>query len=68
MRAFYRARRARADFEKEGNKPMSWLGIILVVLGVVLAIKFTAFVLRLVFIGIVLVGLYLFLGPLLGLG
>ena len=44
---------------------MSWLGIILVILGIVLAIKFTAFVLRLVFVGIILVGLYLFLGPLL---
>ncbi|WP_160171921.1 hypothetical protein [Arenimonas donghaensis] len=47
---------------------MSWLGILLVVLGVVLAIKITAFALRLVFIGIILVGLYLFLGPLLGFG
>ncbi|WP_374605062.1 hypothetical protein [Arenimonas sp.] len=47
---------------------MSWLGIFLVILGVVLAIKFTAFVLRLVFIGIILVGLYLLLGPMLGFG
>ena len=47
---------------------MSWLGIFLVVLGIVLAIKFTAFVLRLVFVFIILVGLYLALGPLLGFG
>ena len=47
---------------------MSWLGILLVVLGIVLAIKFTAFVLRLVFVFIILVGLYLVLGPLLGFG
>ena len=69
MRAFYRAAWAGAGFKNnKGIKPMSWLGIILVVLGVVLAIKITAFVLRLVFIGIILVGLYLFLGPLLGFG
>lgn len=47
---------------------MSWVGIILVILGIVLVIKFTAFALRLVFIGIILVGLYLVLGPLLGFG
>lgn len=47
---------------------MSWVGIILVILGVVLLIKFTAFALRLVFIAIILFGLYLFLGPLLGFG
>lgn len=47
---------------------MSWVGIILVILGIVLLIKFTAFALRLVFIGIILLGLYLFLGPLLGFG
>ncbi|GAB2652907.1 hypothetical protein [Arenimonas aestuarii] len=47
---------------------MSWFGILLVVLGVVLAIKITGFVLRLVFVGIILFGLYLLLGPMLGLG
>ncbi|HEX4854915.1 hypothetical protein [Arenimonas sp.] len=45
---------------------MSWLGIFLVVLGLVLAWKITAFVLRLVFVGIILVGLYLAVGPMLG--
>ena len=47
---------------------MSWLGIFLVVLGLVLAWKITAFVLRLVFVGIILVGLYLAIGPMLGAG
>ena len=47
---------------------MSWLGLFLVVVGIVLAIKFTAFVLRLVFVGIILVGLYLAIGPVLGAG
>ena len=47
---------------------MSWLGIFLVVLGLVLAWKITAFVLRLVFVGIIVVGLYLALGPMLGAG
>lgn len=47
---------------------MSFLGIIMVVLGIVLAIKLTGFVLRLVFSGIVIIGLYLLLGPLLGFG
>lgn len=47
---------------------MGWLGIFLVVLGLVLAWKFTAFVLRLVFAGIIVVGLYLLLGPMPGIG
>ncbi|WP_460456095.1 hypothetical protein [Arenimonas alkanexedens] len=47
---------------------MSWLGIFMVVLGLVLAWKITAFVLRLVFVGIVVIGLYLALGPVLGAG
>ena len=47
---------------------MSWLGIFLVVLGLVLAWKITAFVLRLVFVGIIVVGLYLAVGPMLGAG
>ncbi|HEU0152150.1 MAG TPA: hypothetical protein VFQ84_02265 [Arenimonas sp.] len=45
---------------------MSWLGIFLVVLGLVLAWKITAFVLRLAFVAIIVVGLYLAVGPLLG--
>ncbi|GAB2492378.1 hypothetical protein GCM10027266_07040 [Arenimonas alkanexedens] len=40
----------------------------MVVLGLVLAWKITAFVLRLVFVGIVVIGLYLALGPVLGAG
>lgn len=47
---------------------MSWLGIFLVVIGLLLAWKITAFVLRLVFVGVVLVGLYLLLGPQIGAG
>ena len=47
---------------------MSLLGIFLIVLGLVLAWKITTFVLRLVFVGVVLVGLYLLVGPMLGAG
>ena len=47
---------------------MSWLGIFLVVLGLVLAWKITAFVLRLAFVGIIVVGLDLALGPMIGAG
>lgn len=47
---------------------MSLLGILLVVVGIVLAIKITGFALRLVFVGIILVGLYLAIGPMLGAG
>ena len=47
---------------------MSLLGILLVVVGIVLAIKITGFALRLVFVGIILVGLYLAVGPMLGAG
>ena len=42
---------------------MSWMGIFLVVVGLVLASKITAFVLRLVFVGVVLAGLYLLFAP-----
>lgn len=47
---------------------MSLLGIFLVVVGLVLAIKITGFVLRLVFAGVILFGLYLLVGPMLGAG
>ena len=47
---------------------MSLFGIFLVVVGLVLAVKITGFVLRLVFIGIILLGLYLLVGPMLGAG
>ena len=47
---------------------MSLLGIFLVIVGLVLAWKVTAFVLKLVFVGVILVGLYLVLGPMLGAG
>jgi hypothetical protein len=50
------------------SKTMSLFGIFLVIVGLVLAIKITSFVLRLVFFGIVLLGLYLLLGPMLGAG
>ena len=47
---------------------MSLLGIFLVIVGLVLAIKITGFVLRLVFFGVILFGLYLLVGPMLGAG
>ena len=47
---------------------MSLLGIFLVIVGLVLAIKVTGFVFRLVFIGLILWGLYLLVGPMLGAG
>jgi hypothetical protein len=46
---------------------MSWLGILLVVVGVILAIKVVGVVLRIGFWLLVAVGLYLVLAPLLGL-
>ena len=45
---------------------MSWLGIFLVIVGLVLAWKITAFALRLLFVGIIVVGLYPAVGPFLG--
>ena len=47
---------------------MSLLGILLVVMGLVLAWKVTTFVLKLVFLGVIALGLYLLVGPALGLG
>jgi hypothetical protein len=47
---------------------MSLLGIFLVIVGLVLAIKITGFVLRLVFVGLILFGLYLLVGPMIGVG
>lgn len=47
---------------------MSLLGIFLVIVGIILAIKITGFALRLVFVGIILFGLYLAIGPMLGAG
>lgn len=45
---------------------MTLLGIFLVIVGLVLAIKVTGFVLKLVFVGLILWGLYLVVGPMLG--
>ncbi|TNJ34333.1 hypothetical protein E1B00_00630 [Arenimonas terrae] len=50
------------------SKTMSLLGIFLVIVGLVLAIKITGFVLRLVFVGLIVLGLYLLVGPMLGAG
>ena len=47
---------------------MSLLGIFLVIVGLVLAIKITGFVLRLVFVGLIVLCLYLLVGPILGAG
>ena len=46
---------------------MSWLGIILVVIGIWLALKVVGFFLKLAMWALVLVGLYWFLAPHLGL-
>jgi hypothetical protein len=46
---------------------MSWLGIVLIVLGIVLTVKVVGFALRLIFATTVLAGLCLVLGPRLGL-
>jgi len=46
---------------------MSWLGIILVVVGVYFALKVVGFVLKLAMWGLVLFGAYWFLAPYLGL-
>ncbi len=52
----------------ERSKAMSLFGIFLVIVGLVLAIKITGFVLRLVFAGLILLGLYLLVGPMVGAG
>lgn len=44
---------------------MTLLGIFLVIVGLVLAIKVTGFVLKLAFVGLILWGLYLVVGPML---
>ena len=45
---------------------MTLLGIFLVIVGLVLAIKVTGFVLKLAFVGLILWGLYLVVGPMMG--
>ena len=45
---------------------MTLLGIFLVIVGLVLAIKVTGFVLKLAFVGLIIWGLYLVVGPMLG--
>ena len=46
---------------------MSWLGIVLVVVGIYFAIKVAGFVLKLVLWALVLFGAYWFLAPFLGM-
>jgi len=46
---------------------MSWLGIVLIVLGLYLALKVAGFALKLAMWALVLFGLYWLLAPLLGL-
>jgi len=46
---------------------MSWLGIVLVIIGLYFAFKVAGFVLKLVMWGLVLFGAYWFLAPYLGL-
>lgn len=47
---------------------MSWLGIILVIIGLYLAFKVAGFFLKLLMLALVVLGLYWLLGPHLGLG
>jgi hypothetical protein len=51
----------------KGERDMSLLGIVLVVIGIVVAVKVAGVVLRLLMVLLVLAGLYLLLGPMLGL-
>ena len=46
---------------------MSWLGIVLVVVGIYLALKVTGFAVKLLMWALVLCGAYWFLAPYLGL-
>ena len=50
------------------NKPMTLLGIAMIVIAALIAWKVTAFLVRLLLVGVVLVGLYLVVGPLLAAG
>ena len=45
---------------------MSWIGIVIVVIGVYLALKVAGFALKLLMWALVLLGLYWFLAPMLG--
>jgi hypothetical protein len=45
---------------------MSWLGIALVVIGVIVAIKVAGFVVRVGILLLIIAGLYLVFGPMLG--
>jgi hypothetical protein len=56
-----------AGFRYRGAHRMSWLGIVLVVIGLVLALKMAGFVMKLAMWALVLFGLYWFLAPRLGL-
>lgn len=47
---------------------MTWIGIILIIVAGLVAFKVTALLFRLLLIGVVLVGLYLVVSPLLGTG
>ena len=45
---------------------MSWLGIALVVIGIIVAIKVVGFVVRIGMLLLIIAGLYLVFGPMLG--
>jgi len=47
---------------------MTFLGIAMIIIAGLIACKVTAFFIRLLLVGVVLVGLYLVLGPMLGAG
>ncbi len=46
---------------------MSWLGILLVVIGIVVAVKVAGALLKVLMVLLIVAGLYLVLGPMLGL-
>jgi len=45
---------------------MSWLGIALVVIGIIVAIKIAGFLVRICMLLLIVAGLYLLFGPMLG--
>lgn len=45
---------------------MSWIGIVMIIVAGLIAWKVTAFFIRLLLVGVVLVGLYLVVSPMLG--
>lgn len=57
----------RLRTDRFGDRAVSWLGIVVVLVALYLAIKVAGAVLKLVMWGLVLLGLYWFLAPYMGL-